>query len=42
MSKEKERKKLLALEERLLYADPAESGKLTKKLVRLKEKWLNG
>lgn len=31
-----------ALEERLKGASPAECGKLTKELVKLKDEWLNG
>ena len=29
------------LEERLTYANPKESAKLTKKLARLKDEWIN-
>ena len=29
------------LEERLTYANPKESAKITKKLVKLKDEWVN-
>ena len=38
--KDKKLRAVRALEERLKYADPQESAKLTQKLVRLKEEWL--
>ena len=31
-----------SLEERLTYANPKESAKLTKKLVKLKSEWIKG
>ena len=38
--KETSFEKIRRLEERLAYADPQESGKITKELVRLKSKWI--
>lgn len=39
--KETRFEKICRLEERLTYADPKESAKITKELVRLKAKWIN-
>ena len=33
--------KIRRMEERLTYANPKESAKLTKELVRLKDEWIN-
>ena len=39
--KSRELKTLKGLEERLKYASPSESAKLTKQLVKLKDDWLH-
>ena len=41
MSKMRELEKIRALEERLKSASPTDSGKIAKKLVKLKDRWLN-
>lgn len=38
--KENKFERVRRLEERLTYADPKESARLTKKLVRLKSEWI--
>ena len=38
--KETKFEKVCRLEERLTYANPKESAKITKELVRLKSKWI--
>ncbi len=38
--KETSFEKIRRLEERLVYADPKESAKITKEIVRLKSKWI--
>lgn len=42
MSKCKQLLAIRALEERLKAASPDECGKLTKEIVKLKDRWLNG
>ena len=39
--KENRFEKIRRLEERLTYANPKESAKLTKQLARLKNEWVN-
>ena len=39
--KENRFEKIRRLEERLTYANPKESARLTKKLARLKNEWVN-
>lgn len=39
--KESKLEKVRRLEERLTYANPRESAKITKELVRLKDEWIN-
>lgn len=41
MSKSKQLLAVRLLEERLKGASPAECGKLTKEIVKLKDEWLN-
>lgn len=40
--KEKTIEEIRRLEERLTYANPKESAKITKELVRIKNEWING
>ena len=40
--RESKLEKVRRLEEKLTYADPKESAKLTKKLAALKNEWVNG
>lgn len=40
--KESKLETIRRLEERLTYANPKESARLTKKLARLKNEWVNG
>ena len=42
MDRDRKLRAVRALEERLKTASPADAGKLAKKLVKLKDDWLNG